>query len=811
MYRQVWVRKEQRHLQKILWRFDPANEIETFELNTVTYGTASAAYLAIRSLHEVARLYQNAYPSICDVIIDDFYVDDLLTGAETVEQVAALKSELSHLLAKHGFPLRKWTSNHESIRSDSCTREIGTDQHNKILGILWSSEQDVLKYSISEPSSPQRVTKRHILSCVAQIFDPLGLLSPVTITSKLILQDLWKLKISWDESVPSQLYTTWLDYRSNLPKLNIIKFPRHVTCPYFTSIQLHGFCDASEKAYGAVVYVRSMDAQGNCFINILCAKTRVAPLKQVTIPRLELCGALLLAQLVAKVKESIKIDFECTRYWCDSQIVICWLKTSPHLLKMFVANRVSQIQSISDPHSWNYVNTSCNPADLLSRGISPLDLLNSKLWFHGPEWLSYPPSEWPHFLHNTSRIDISDIPERKENATVLISTENYLSSVINKFSSFSKMRRVFAYIIRFKLKTQRLNESELSSGLTPEELDSALVCIVKIVQMSSFSNDYRNLSLNGMVDSKSSLLSLCPFIDSDGLIRVGGRLQNSDYPYDKKHPYILPKNHHLSVSIARTEHLRLKHIGPQGLLASIRERFWPIGGKGLVRKAVRDCIPCFRFSLSQEKYLMGSLPKARITPARPFLSVGVDFTGPFMTKTHKGRSHKILKSFVAIFVCLAVKAIHIEIVSDLTTECFLAAFRRFTSRRGSCSHVVSDNGTTFVGASKELKLFLLNQQCEISEKLATDGIKWTFIPPRSPHFGGLWEAAVKTVKHHLKRSIGETRLSFEEFYTVLTQIEACVNSRPLYPLSDDPSDPSPLTPAHFIIGETLTATPDKRC
>ncbi|VEN58681.1 unnamed protein product [Callosobruchus maculatus] len=627
--------------------------------------------------------------------------------------------------------------------------------------------------------------------------------------SKVILQGLWKLKITWDESVPCQLHTTWLDYRSNLPKLNTIKFPRHVICPNSSSIQLHGFCDASERAYGAVVYVRSVDAQENCFVNILCAKTRVAPLKQVTIPRLELCGALLLAQLIAKVKESIKIDFDSTHYWCDSQIVICWLKTSPHLLKTFVANRVSQVQSISDPHSWNYVNTRCNPADLLSRGVSPSDLLNSRLWFHGPEWLSDPPSEWPQFLHTTPKIHISDVPERKESVTVLISTENYLSSVISKFSSFSKMRRVFAYIIRFKLKTQRLNEKQLSGSLTPEELDSALIYIVKIVQMSSFSNDYWSLFQTGRVDSKSSLLSLCPFIDSDGLIRVGGRLHNSDYLYDKKHPYILPKNHHLSVTIARTEHQRLKHVGPQGLLASIRERFWPIGGKSLVRKIVRECIPCFRFSLRQEKYLMGSLPRARVTPARPFLSVGVDFAGPFLTKTHKGRNSKTVKAYVALFVCLAVKAIHLEVVSDLTTDCFIAAFRRFTSRRGFCSYIVSDNGTTFVGASKELKQFLLKQECEISERLATDGIKWTFIPPRSPHFGGLWEAAIKTVKHHLKRTIGETRLTFEEFYTVLTQIEACVNSRPLYPLSDDPSDPSPLTPAHFIIGETLTATPDK--
>nr|CAI5838923.1 unnamed protein product [Callosobruchus analis] len=730
MYRQVWVRKEQRHLQKILWRFDPSLDIDTFELNTVTYGTASAAFLAIRSLQEVAHIHQHTNPHVCKVIINDFYVDDLLTGCDTTDQAIKLKSELSDLLSGHGFILRKWTSNDVQIQNSSpASLQIGTDQPNKTLGILWTPTQDILQYSISQPDTSARVSKRQILSCIAQIFDPLGLLAPVTITSKLILQELWKLNISWDESIPSNLYTIWTNYRAEFVQLNAINFPRHVSCRSPVSIQLHGFSDASERAYGAVVYIRSLDTQGNCFVNILCAKTRVAPLKPITIPRLELCGALLLAQLMSKIKESMNIDFDNIFYWTDSQIVLCWLNTSPHTLKTFVANRSSQIQELSDSASWRYINTSDNPADLLSRGLSPSTLHNSVIWFHGPNWLSKPEQQWPSYrTQNISTHTVSDLPELKERGTTLLSVENHFLPIINKISSFPKLQRIFAYIIRFRNNLRSTNKQKYLGPLTPEELSIALISIIKVVQKSAFPDDYHSLSAKKCVGSKSKLLSLHPFIDSDGAIRVGGRIENSDFSYDKKHPYILPNDHHITKIIARNEHIRLSHAGPQSLLASIRERFWPISGKRLTRKIVRECITCFRFSLKQEHYLMGNLPKFRVTPARPFISVGIDFGGPFLIRDRKGRNFKTSKAYIALFVCLSTKAIHIEIVSDLTTDCFLAAFRRFTSRRGICSLVISDNGATFVGASRELKQFIHSNQNEIANNLASNQIKWSFIP-----------------------------------------------------------------------------------
>ncbi|XP_057659309.1 uncharacterized protein LOC130895778 [Diorhabda carinulata] len=347
MYRQILVTERQRNLQKILWRSTSDEDINTYQLNTVTYGTAPAAFLSIRSLHEVAYRHLNESPDICNIILHDFYVDDLLTGASTVDEVNNIKVRLSELLIEYGFPLRKWKSNMNTFEHDAESEilHIGDEAQNKTLGLLWNPSADCLQFSINISNCSPKITKRQILSSTAQIFDPLELLSPVTITAKIILQELWKLKISWDESVPSDLHTTWSNYYSRLLNINSLKIPRQILLSNCITKQLHGFCDASQAAYGACIYIRCSDSLGNCTSNLLCSKTRVAPLKLITIPRLELCGSLLLAELVEKVT----CDFQPNEitYWTDSSICIAWINSSPHILKTFVANRVSQIQNLA--------------------------------------------------------------------------------------------------------------------------------------------------------------------------------------------------------------------------------------------------------------------------------------------------------------------------------------------------------------------------------------------------------------------------------------------------------------------------------
>lgn len=817
MYRQVRVEEEQWNLQRILWREKSDQPIEHFQLRTVTYGTACAAFLAIRCLHQLAIENQSSHPMASKAIFKDFYVDDLLTGTNSIEQTRKLRDDLNKILESSGFQLRKWISNNNEIleasdNSPSITHFISDDKITKTLGLLWNAEEDIFKYTINDVSNRNSVTKRKILSVISQIFDPLGLLGPAIVKVKIIIQKLWQLKIGWDEAIPLDLFTTWTRFYYEIQCLNHIKIPRHVICFNPISIQLHCFCDASESAYGCCIYVRSVNSQGICFIKLLCAKSRVAPLKNTSLPKLELCGALLLAQLTSKVNTAIDINFkpEDIYYWCDSTVVLSWISADSRKWKTFVANRVAEIQELTKIERWKHISTNDNPADIISRGMDPEEILFSELWWKGPQWLQQDPSKWPIPTHEQLT---DDTPERRKNVNVTLVTNIPNHNIFNKFSTFSKLQRVVAYCLRF-LKNASSRENRITGSLSVSELNNSLTTLVRLVQLSEFSKEIESLQKSNSISPKSKLNSLNPFLDINGLIRVGGRLKNSKLLYEHKHPLVLPGQHPFTKLLIVHEHIRHLHAGAQATLAAIRMKYWPLNGRNTIRGVLRQCITCFKAKPRDTYHQMGQLPEARLKPTRAFSTVGIDIAGPFFVKDGKLRNRKIIKCYLCIFICFVTKATHLELAGDLSAESFLNALKRFVSRRGLCNQIFTDNGTNFVGASNELKQLYntvskLNQNLEINAFLTQNSITWKFIPPRSPHFGGLWEAAVKSAKHHLKRILGNASLTFEHLYTVITQVEAVLNSRPLGPLSNDPNDLLPLTPGHFLIGEPLTALPQK--
>ncbi|XP_017792100.1 PREDICTED: uncharacterized protein LOC108574093 [Habropoda laboriosa] len=667
----------------------------------------------------------------------------------------------------------------------------------KTLGISWDALKDRVLYTVEPPSS-QKITKRTILSAIAKIFDPLGLLGPVTITAKMIMQRLWQLKIDWDESLPANLYTEWTTFVNQLQLLNNIEFPRNVTQRAVHHIDIHGFCDASERAYGACLYIRTINRAGHIRTQLLCAKSRVAPLKTISLARLELCGAVLLASLYATVRGAITHDIRNTTFWTDSTIVLNWIHTPPNTLKTFVANRVSDIQTKTDVTTWRHVTSHDNPADLLSQGLTPLQFLETDLWRRGPRWLSIVESEWPK-----SKFAITtDVPERKK-ITCLATTTVHTDDIITRYSSATKLKRVVAYCLRFR-PNHRTN-----GPLTVQEIQEATVRIVKIVQAIEFKQEIHNLTSGTTLSSKSKLRPLNPFLDSKGILRVGGRLQNSSLPYAQKHPVLLPRNHHLTTLIIRDSHMNNQHAGITSTLNDVRQTYWPIDGKNATRKIVRQCVRCFRVDPPTVDYVMGNLPAARVADSRPFHNSGVDYCSPFYVKERRNRNRARVKVYVAVFICFATKAIHLEVVSDMNTEAFIAALKRFMARRGLCHNIYSDNGTNFVAANNELtEVYQALQEDKVRRFLPNKEVTWHFMPALSPHFGGLWEAAVKSFKHHVKRVVGEELFTFEQFNTFVIEVEAILNSRPLSPLSSDPNDLTAVTPGHFLIGGSLTSVPE---
>lgn len=813
MYRQVLIEPSQRKFQKIIWRENPDDPLSIFQLNTVTYGTTAGSFLAIRCLFEVANEIEHEYPKIAEIIRNDMYVDDLLTGCSSVPEAKLICQQMYDILKDRGFELRKWRSNHpetisnvtNSASDESFEFSLDKAKEYKTLGLSWNYESDSLNYKFSFCQLPtDKVTKRTILSKVAAIFDPLGLLNPCIVLAKILLQRLWLEKLTWDESVSLTLHQQWLEFASELDSLNSLNIPRKVVCCPAVCVELHGFSDASVHAYGACVFIRSVNDKGECLVRLLCAKSRVAPLKTLTTPRLELCAALILARLIKTVIESLKLKLDNVYCWSDSTIVLCWLRTPPNLLKPFVDNRVAEIQKLTHSFSWRHVPTADNPADLLSRGVKPQDIYDCDIWWHGPSWLKYDQSHWP----NINPI-VSDLPElRKHNFNLLVSQ----SFPFERYSNLNRLKRSFAYLLRFITNCRKPASERICSTLSLEEIEDSFEILIRMSQKMSFSVDYERLKNKKHLRNNSSILSLNPFIDENQIIRVGGRIHNSEFAYSKKHPILLSHSHHLTKLILEHEHRHLLHAGPQLLLSHIREQFWVTCGRSAVRYIVKRCVRCSRFMAKGVQPIMGNLPAARIVPSFPFSTVGVDYAGPLLIKDRRGRGCKISKCWVALFICFATRAVHLELVTSLSTDAFLQTLKRFIARRGKPSNVYSDHGTNFVGASRELselwQFFDDNVTC-LSDQITHLGIKWHFSPPNSPHFGGIWEAAVKSVKHHLRRVMGNLALTFEDLYTLLVQVESVLNTRPLHPLSSDPNDLSSLTPAHFLIGRSLVAIPEQ--
>lgn len=800
MYRQIRMHSEDQDLQRFVWRASPTQPIQEFRLTTVTFGQASAPFTATRTLVQLAKDMKDEYPVAAKILLGETYVDDLHWGSKTVEELLTGYHQLTVTLESAGFCARKYSSNSNEFVNALPEEVINPNRSTKFLGIIWDVNQDHLKYPAVLLSSKPELTKRELLAEICSIFDPLGWVQPLVVPAKILMQSLWTLQLNWNDAVPEELLDKWQLIRSSLNQISEFTIPRWTSFQADQGADLHGFCDASERAYGAAVFIRTPAG-----VHLIVAKSRVAPLTHTTIPRLELMGAVLLADLMTRVITAFsdqKLQATC---WCDSRVALHWIKGEPAKWKPFIRNRAVFIRQLISPDRWFYVKSAENPADLVSRGCEFGELQNNSLWRHGPSWLL----DWVKddaatvtsvSIDDLNMISAEELKRKVICAMVMEQDANVLSNLIERISSFYKVVRIIGWSIRFATRVRSNREQPSSLSLSLEEIDYAERLLVQHLQSLQFAEELVRLRSNQMIPRGSKLRSLSPFLDEHGILRVGGRLSRSELPFAEKHPIILSFIPILG-SVIHHHHLAVCHGGPVLTLGNLRKRFWILNGTQVVKKYVRSCLVCHRFRPRLMQQMMAALPPPRISLSKAFFNTGVDFAGPVTLKAEVGRGSRNYKAYIAVFVCLATKAIHLEVIGSLSADSFLAALRRFVGRRGPVAHLYSDNGTNNVGVFRRLDA--------IQEKMQKESLKWSFIPPGAPHFGGLWEAGVKSMKTHLKKTLSTTTCTFEELSTVVVQVEAVLNARPLCPFSGDVEDVDALTPMHFLTGHQYVPLPEE--
>lgn len=843
MFRQVRLTPEQWNLQRIFWRPDKNQPLKEYWLVTVIYGLAASPYLAAKAMLEGANNYEVEYPMAVHAIRNDFYVDDCATGADNTAEAIVLAQEIQYVLKRSEFELDKWRSNDRQVLNEFGSTEVSEVrfedlEQTSILGLKWNFHTDHYMFEIKKSQNDERITKREILSKISQLFDPNGYVSPAMIIAKILMQDIWAAKLDWDQPVPLPIKERWMTFWSQLACLESIKIPRWIGISKGVTIQLHGFADSSIQAYGCSVVLRAVHPDGTITCNLLASKSRVAPLKSITIPRLELAAAELLSKLMYSVRESMELQNEPYFLWTDNTIALHWINKPIHTLKLYVANRVKKIQELSDITRWQHIRTHENPADLVSRGLSAAELVKSQLWWHGPEWLGHPQATWPKPIDLTNFNQSSEVvKELKINAVASSQSEleiyvlNFPKKVklFNYTKNIGEIKRILTYVHRFvsackrgyankpqkavSLEELRKNVRKFVSFPTQEEESNAIKTFIKREQQLAYPNECAHFAKYGnsnpkLFPEKSKIANLAPFLDSDGLIRVGGRIKMAELPYDTCHPVIVPPYSRLSKALILETHRKTSHGGTQLMIQYIRAMYWIPRIRVEIKNSNLRCTECARNAKKPALQQMGDLPMDRVTWYMPFEVAGVDYAGPFLLKDTYKRGAPTRKCWIALFVCLCTRAVHLEIVESLSSAAFISCYERFVSSRGPCIRLYSDNGTSFVGAYKDIKeAFDKFRSEENIEILARKGTKWIFLSPASPWRGGIYEAGVKSTKHHLTRVIGCQKYTFNDYLTLLKKIEAILNSRPLYAPTDDASDAPVMTPGHLLAGRQLVCPP----
>ena len=733
----------------------------------------------------------------------NFYVDDGLRSEETVEGAVRTLTEARKILGKFGIRLHKIISTHPEVLSSFPASEIAENldhvdisntPEQSALGIRWIVTKDELRLSCNVKNV--EFTKRGILRGIGFLYDPLGIAAPVALTGRLLQRKLFQAtsggEVDWDAPLPEEYRDEWEAWMTQLPEVSNLGLRRCYRPEGFGSPQyseLHVFCDASKESVGHVIYLRQASDQQQFCVSFVCGSSRVSPKAATTIPRLELCAALYAIQSYQHVRNEIDLSFKRVCFYSDSKVVLGYLKNKTKRFSRYVTTRVGLILAASTSEQWHYVETEKNPADIATRPQTPRSLMETT-WFSGPEFLYTDQKLLPATVEEEG-----NLPEAIEGTSVFVSKVSPINPIFEhllKFSNWNTLLKVttsiFKAIILFK------------GDIVPKNLqDIARTFLLKLTQVEGFPEVYRSLEKGLKISGDHRLAPLCPWIDKDGVMRVGGRLQQGDLCVAEKHPVLLPNNHTVTNLILASCHKNVQHQGRLITSAAVRQSGYHIvNPRRVITSFINRCVICKRLRGKLQAQQMSPLPDDRLERIPPFEKSGMDVFGPFQIcsgySTRKSSNTK--KVWVLILTCLYSRGIHLELLTSLDTATFMLAFRRFVAVRGNCTLLRSDNGSNFIGAKNQADTGL--DQKNLRENLEKKGVVWQFLPPKASHMAGVWERKIGSVKKVLNASLYllKTRLlSRDEFSTLLQEAASIVNHTPLSEVPCDPTEPFPVSPA----------------
>ncbi|XP_073966851.1 uncharacterized protein [Choristoneura fumiferana] len=652
---QIGLQTEDRDVTRFIWIKDKSKPLSMdniihMRFCRVPFGIIASPFILTATLRY--HVSQNA-PELIPKIVDKCYVDNFVTGTDSTEAAIQLFITTRKVFNEIAMNLRDWISNDKAfLKTIPSEYKAEQTEETKILGLIWNIKKDTLRLNIkSEPFKEENVkgpqSKRKILSTIASMYDPCGLCCPLILPTKLLMQKLWEIKIKWDTVLPDELQRKWEDIINRLEAIKHVEIPRYIGLTGEAVYELHGFSDASKQAYAAVIYLTAGN-EDKRNISFVMAKSKVVPKEEredLRMPRLELLGCYLGSKLLKYVKNVIGITITKEYLWTDSKIVLSWVHSNK-LLPPFIGRRVDAIKE-NKQLELRYVNTEANPADLATRP----DLWEKKktLWLNGPEFLRQGKRKWPsHSVFETRDLSSGQGP----------------SDTVN---------------------LMEINEKIPDKTFREENIPVDTMKSIKDLQ-----KEYFPLESKGKKTSLAINLEL--FKDIDGLLRCNGRMKHAEWSFDKRHPILIPRDCTFTNDLVMKTHRENYHMKATHTLSRVRESYWIPKGKSYVQRLLAKCPECIKHSGGPFKLPPApALPPERVNYSSPFTYTGVDYMGPLLINNGDGNS----KRWICLFTCLVVRAVHLEVVRDLTAEEGLLALRRMISTRGIPSLVTSDNAQHF--------------------------------------------------------------------------------------------------------------------